>query len=180
MIRLTLAVSAALLAVLTFGAPARADEAGISAAQMRQLRALSAAIPIALPAYIPPGFHLKRFMAERDIVKNGVHSAPDNGYFLTYEDAQHHQISISAADSGFGDVGPDPTAFRRAYNVTSALLGTTKMQPYRSDSGHLSFTGLYIPLKHLGNNPNAMMNFVVDGLSPSDTQKVYQSLHVIR
>jgi hypothetical protein len=180
MIRLPLAASAALLAVLTLGAPARADDAGISAAQMRQLRALSAVIPVTLPTYIPPGFHLKRFTADRDIVKNGVHSAPDNGYFLTYEDAQHHQISIIVADSGFGDVGPDPTAFRRAYNVTSPLLGTAKMQPYTSDSGHQSFTALYIPLTRLGNNPNARMNFAVDGLSPSDAQKVFQSLHVVR
>jgi hypothetical protein len=180
MIRLPLAASAALLVVFTFGAPARADNAGISDAQMRQLRALSGVIPITLPAYIPPGFHLKRFQAEHDIVKNGVHSAPDNGYFLTYEDAQHHQISINVADSGFGDVGPDPTLFRRAYNITSPLLGTAKMQPYTDDSGHVSFNALYIPLKHLGNNPNAMMNFTVDGLSPSDTQKVYQSLHVVR
>jgi hypothetical protein len=180
MIRLPLAASAALLALLTLGTPARADDAGISDAQMHQLRALFGVIPVTLPAYIPPGFHLKRFTVERDIVKNGVHSAPDNGYFLTYEDAQHHQISIGVADSGFGDEGPDPTLFRRAYNLTSPLLGTHKMEPYTDESGHVTFNALYIPLAHLGNNPNARMNFAVDGLSPSDTQKVYQSLHVVR
>ncbi len=141
----------------------------LTAQQLAQLRALP--IPVVLPASVPAGYHLARFEAVRDVVKNGRHSAPANAYTLVFADAAGHKVHIGVADSGFGDADPDTSSFRRPFTAKSAVLGSAKFEPYNIE-GSWSWGALYVPVDP--HQPKTMMN--IDGTDTSAVTKLFESM----
>jgi hypothetical protein len=148
----------------------------LSDAQLQKLRGVP--VPAMAPQYVPPGYRLSRFEAVKDTVRNGMHSAPANGFVLTYAGPQGRAFTIDVADGAHGDQGPDPTAFRRAYRVDSPVVGSTKMQPMRTDDGRSYFISDYVSLKRLGNT-KAILLFSGTNMPRAEMQKIYQSLRLI-
>jgi hypothetical protein len=141
----------------------------LTAQQLAQLRALP--IPVVLPTSIPPGFHLVRFEAVRDVVKNGMHSAPSNNYRLVFADAADHKVDIWVADSGFGDAEPDTSSFRRPFTANSSVLGRAKFDPYHL-GGSWSWSASFVPVDP--RNPKTMMN--IQGTDAAALTRLFESM----
>ena len=148
---------------------AAAEYSYLTAEQLVQLRALP--IPVVLPASIPDGFRLVRFQAVRDVVKNGLHSAPANSYQLVFADAAGHKVDIWVADSGFGDADPDTSSFRRPFTANSAVLGRAKFDPYHL-GGSWAWAASFVPVDP--RNPKTMMN--IQGTDTSALTRLFESM----
>jgi hypothetical protein len=149
-----------------------ADGNGLSPQQLRQLR-----------AYLPPGFKLVRFESDRDIVRNGMHSAPANDYRYTYRNAASgKEFTLEVADSGWGDPGPDYSGFRRPYTVRSAALGTVVMRPNSASDPHdngVYYRSEITPLTKIGNG-KASIVVSAKNMSRDEMQKVFGSLQPVK
>jgi hypothetical protein len=147
-----------------------ADYPWLTGEQMAQLRALP--IPIVLPAYVPPGYRLVKFEAVRDVVRNGRHSAPANDYLLRFRGPAGREITITVADGGFGDTGPDYSTFRRPFIADSPVIGPAKFEP-DNINGVWSWAATYVPLKRLGSDKAQL---IMIGSDKSELARVYASL----
>jgi hypothetical protein len=146
------------------------DYPWLTGAQMAQLRALP--IPVVLPAYVPPGYRLVKFEAVRDVVRNGQHSAPANEYSFRFRGPAGREITISVADGGFGDTGPDYSSFRRPFTVDSPVIGRAKFEP-DNINGVWSYAATFVPLKRLGSDKAQL---IMIGSDKSEIARVYASL----
>lgn len=145
-----------------------ADFAYLTSSQLTQLRALP--LPLVLPRTLPAGYRLAHFEAVRDVVKNGLHSAPANEYDLTFRNGAGRELNFRVADSAWGDPAPDTDAYHRPFVVQSPVLGSTTFEPSRNASQWSWLSG-YVTVD--ARNPKARMN--VGGSNPADVTAFYRS-----